>query len=295
MIISASGRTDIPALYSEWFMNRIRAGYCVVPDPFDNDRFTYVPLNPEAVEVIVFWTRYPLPLMPHLKELTERGYNYYFHYTAMHNPNTMDPTSPSLDTSVKVFRDLAENIGQEKIFWRYDPILFSTVTPVEFHHKTYRSISTALSGYTMRSIISIVDLYDTNILELKKHEIDVIDCDQRLFDNLMYDLVCIAEKNGMEITSCAEELSRYGIQPGKCIDDSYIEKTFGIKVTGKKDPFQRKACGCIASRDIGMYNSCVFGCRYCYATTDHELARMNHRYHDSNSPSLVGWHDCRSE
>ena len=98
MIISASRRTDIPAFYSEWFMNRIRAGYCTVPNPFNRNQVSMVSLKPEDVDVIVFWTRNPRPLFPHLAELDQRGYRYYFQYTVLDNPRAIDPKSPPVET-----------------------------------------------------------------------------------------------------------------------------------------------------------------------------------------------------
>ncbi len=94
----------------------------------------------------------------------------------------------------------------------------------------------------------------------------------------------------MEIVSCAEDpsLTKYNIHPGKCIDDNYIERVFGINVTHKKDPFQREACGCVASRDIGVYDTCLSGCQYCYATTSFEKAEALHKNHNPDSTSMVG-------
>src|SRR5512136_2786236 len=104
MIISASRRTDIPAFYAEWFIKRIRAGYCEVPNPFNPQQVAHVSLAPQDVEVIVFWTRNPRPLFPYLAELDERGYRYYFQYTLMDNPRPIDPNTPSLEISLETFR-----------------------------------------------------------------------------------------------------------------------------------------------------------------------------------------------
>jgi hypothetical protein len=92
----------------------------------------------------------------------------------------------------------------------------------------------------------------------------------------------------MEIVSCAEkwDFQPYGVRPGKCIDDELILKLFGLDVTHIKDPGQRKACGCVVSKDIGMYDSCLFGCQYCYATSSFERAQKNYRSHNPNSSSL---------
>ena len=122
-----------------------------------------------------------------------------------------------------------------------------------------------------------------------------MDCEPEAFGDLMYTLVGVANENDMEIVTCAEELDlqAYGIPPGKCVDDKHIERIFGLDVTHKKDPSQRKACGCVVSKDIGIYDSCLFGCVYCYATSSFELARKNNKSHNSASPSLIGYFDAK--
>jgi len=298
MIISASRRTDIPAFYSEWFMNRIRSGYCAVPNPFNLNQISFVSLKPEDVEVIVFWTRNPRPLMPYLKELDRMGYYYYFQYTIMDNPRLIDPKTPPLSKALNTFRDLADRIGPEKVIWRYDPVIFSTITGVAFHHNKYSIISEALNGYTHRSVISIVDIYrkiSKRIRELKTQGVEVVEPEDKEITDIMHAFVDSAKNSGMEIVSCAEEsdLSVYGIKPGKCIDDEYVRKVFGIDVTAKKDPSQRRECGCIVSKDIGMYDSCLYGCCYCYATKSFERARINYNSNNPQLPSLIGNYDVK--
>ena len=97
MIISASRRTDIPAFYGEWFMNRVRAGYCTVPNPFNRHQVTTVSLRPEDVDVIVFWTRNPRPLFRYLDELDARGMRFYFQYTILDNPAVLEPGTPAVE------------------------------------------------------------------------------------------------------------------------------------------------------------------------------------------------------
>ncbi|MCX8024216.1 MAG: DUF1848 domain-containing protein, partial [Thermanaerothrix sp.] len=122
MIISASRRTDIPAFYTPWFIHRVRAGYCTVPNPFNHNQVSYVSLKPEDVDIIVFWTRNPAPLIPYLGELDARGLRYYFQYTIMENPRTIDKKSPPLQPAIETFVELSEKIGDERVIWRYDPI-----------------------------------------------------------------------------------------------------------------------------------------------------------------------------
>jgi hypothetical protein len=159
MIISVSRRTDIPAFYTDWFINRILEGYCAVPNPFNSKQVSFVPLKPEVVDVIVFWTRNPSPLPPYLSELDKHGYRYYFQYTLMDNPKALDKKSPSLRISLETFKKLGEHVGPERVVWRYDPIVFTRQTGVQFHIEAYQKIAETLKGWMRRSVISIVDIY----------------------------------------------------------------------------------------------------------------------------------------
>ena len=299
MIISASRRTDIPAFYAQWFINRIRAGHCTVPNPFNRKQVSHISLRPEDVGIIVFWTRNPQPLIPYLKELDQLGYRYYFQYTVMNNPRLIDAMTPLLSSSLKIFKKLSDLIGPEKVIWRYDPIVISNITDIEFHTDTYKHIAETLKNYTQRSVISLLDIYPKlkkRLKALKDNGVEIVDLNKEFderFDELLHALAGIAEQNKMEIVSCAEDpdLTKYNIQPGKCIDDNYIERVFGIDVSHKKDPYQREACGCVVSRDIGVYDTCLSGCQYCYATTSFEKAKALYKDHDPDSTSMVDYGD----
>lgn len=292
IILSASRRTDIPAFYAKWFINRVREGYCTVPNPFNLRQVTKISLKPEDVAVIVFWTRNPRPLMPFLDELDERGFRYYFQYTVMDNPKELDPKSPSLTSAISTFKELSQRVGAKRVIWRYDPIVLTKKTSAEFHVERHALIAQSLRGYTYRNVISIVDAYNKVTRQVKKLPIDLQPSEEPDY-GFVRQLADNSERNGMEIVSCAEDidLHPYGIRPGKCIDDELIKEVFGIEVSHKKDPNQRKACGCVVSKDIGMYDTCLFGCVYCYATQSFERAKKRHAEHDPHSPSLIGWYE----
>jgi len=298
LIISASRRTDIPSFYAEWFIKRIRAGYCTVPNPYNLQQVGHISLNPEDVDVVVFWTRNPKPLLQHVEELDQRGFRYYFLYTLLGYPRQIDTKGPDRDTALKTFRQLAKKIGPERVVWRYDPIVFSRLTGAQFHEQNYSEIAQALRGSTFRSVISVMDFYNKfrkRLDQLNQQDIGIFDHNGHSsprYDALMESIIQAAQENGMEIFSCSEErdMTPYGILPGKCIDDDYIEKTFGIEVGHKKDPGQRMACGCIVSKDIGIYDTCLFGCQYCYATGNFERSKENYDNHNPESPSLMGWY-----
>jgi DNA repair photolyase len=292
MIISASRRTDIPAFYSRWLLNRIRAGYCLVPNPFNPKQISEISLAPEKVDIFVFWTRNPKPLISHLKELDERGYHYYFLYTLMDNPRILDPKSPSCEISIQTFRELSDIAGPEKVIWRYDPVILGNNTTIQFHKDKFDFIAQRLRGYTSRCIISFLDIYkkiERRMKDLAENGFFLKDPQNRDFQDLLSGFSEIAERNKIEMRSCASkiDLEAFGIPPGKCIDDSLIGKITGKQIELTKDPYQRKECGCVVSKDIGMYDSCLYECRYCYATTSFERAKQNYKNHDPDSPSLI--------
>lgn len=295
-IVSASRRTDIPAFYGQWFINRVRAGWCAVPNPFNSKQVARIEFDPKDT-LLVFWTRWAAPFLKVTDELTRLGYNFYFQYTLNDYPKAIDPKSPNLDKAVAAFRALSSRIGPQRVIWRYDPILLSEETDQDFHLENFSRVADRLNGATQRVVISIVDPYDKAARRLDKLGETQPGFRYRAYEAardgvLLEQLAEIARAHSLEIQSCAEEidLNAVGIQPGKCIDDKLIREVFGIDVSPRKDKGQRSACGCVESREIGMYDSCLFGCMYCYATRSFAAARTNHASHDPDSESLLGQH-----
>lgn len=281
-------------------MNRLRAGFCVVPNPFNPKQVSRISLLPADVDVIAFWTRHPRPLTKYLDEMDGGGFRYCFLYTVVGYPRDIESKCPPLETTLRTFQELSARIGPRRVVWRYDPIVFTAKTPPEYHMRRFSEIAEKLSGYTSRVIISLMDEYrkaKPRMDALSEKGAPMIDCHSDEFTRLIRNLAGAAGERGMEITSCAENvhLSAHGIQPGKCIDDELIRDVFGIEVSHRKDPSQRKACRCVVSRDIGMYDSCLYGCPYCYATSSFEQAATNYREHNPASPSLLGWYEPGSD
>ena len=293
-LISVSRRTDIPAFYGRWFMNRVRAGFCAVPNPFNSKQISRVEINPTET-LIVFWTRWAAPFLGATDQLQRLGYRFYFQYTLVNNPTEIDPKSPPFEKAITAFRQLADRIGPDRVVWRYDPILLSDRTNQDFHLENFTRIAKGLKGATQRVVVSIVDPYDKAARRLTRLGEARPEFRYRIYkperdEALLRQLARLARDHGLEIQSCTEEmdLAAAGIEPGKCIDDRLIRQLFGIDVSHKKDKGQRRACGCIESRDIGMYDSCLFGCAYCYATRSFDMARTHHAAHDPSSESLIG-------
>jgi hypothetical protein len=295
MIISASRRTDIPAFYSEWFMNRVRSGYCCTVNPFNANQVARVSLEPADVGVIVFWTKDARPMIPHVGELSSLGFRFYFQYTINDYQALLEPGVPPLNECIEAFKELSSLIGPDKVIWRYDPIVLSDLTPEDYHLRTFERIASALSGSTHRVVISISDEYRAAKGRLQRLDIGYRepDLEDAEFAGMLRAMVEIAGREGMEILSCAEvyDLTPFGIQPGKCVDDAYIRKVFGIDVTHRKDKNQRLECGCVQSKDIGQYDTCRHGCAYCYATRSDKLVDGNTERHYPDSPLIVGRYD----
>ncbi|MDP3008439.1 MAG: DUF1848 domain-containing protein [Methylococcales bacterium] len=293
MIISASRRTDIPAFYAEWFMNRIREGFLYTRNPFNAHQIKKVSLLPQDVEAIVFWTRNPEKLIPYLDELHEKQYNYYFQYTITGYPRTLEKSVPNPTRSIDTFIKLSDKIGSGKVIWRYDPILLSNYVGIDDHKRLFSKIAQSLEGKTKRVVISFADLYKKTERNLKAVEglfyNDITANNDAILD-LSEFMVKTALQHGMSIKSCAEEIDllNVGIEHGKCIDEEILKSEFELSLNPKKDKGQREACGCIKSIDIGEYNTCLHGCSYCYATFNEKTVIKNKKQHDPNSPFLIG-------
>jgi hypothetical protein len=276
MIISASRRTDIPAFYAGWFMNRLREGFCMVTNPFNPRSVSRVSLASADVDAIVFWSKDPAPMLGHLEELDRRGYRYYFLYTLTGYPSFIEPGVPPLERGLETFRALSGRLGPGRVIWRFDPILLSTATPEEWITDSFGLIASSLRGRTERVIISFTHFYGKvrrrlgRLKEQRGIECRDAGCDPGLAGRIASRLAGIARENGMRPLSCAQktDLSAFGVEAGSCVDAGLINSLFGTELSARKDRSQRKECGCAESRDIGQYDTCLHGCLYCYASQD---------------------------
>ena len=294
MIISASRRTDIPAFYSTWLMHRIRKGFCLVPNPFNARQVSRISLLPDKVDAFVFWSKNPEPMLKFLGELDSRGFIYYFQYTLNDYPQDFEPSIPNVSRRLDTFKAFSNRLGPEKMVWRYDPIIISPATDYSFHTSTFERLAYALRGLTRRVIISIIDLYhktskrmdnltnsnDTRGMAMLRNAPEMLELLSHIADT--------ARAAGMRPFSCAEEsnYSSLGIPAGSCIDCKLIND-IGGRSSAKKDRGQRADCRCVVSRDIGVYDTCVHGCLYCYSTRNWGLARQRYSEHDPETSMLT--------
>lgn len=287
MIISASRRTDIPTYYSEWFLKRIKAGYVYVRNPMNPHQVSQINLSPEVVDGIVFWTKNSTPMLDRLVELN--NYMYYFQFTLNSYGVDVEENIPNKSKVViPAFQRLSDSIGPDRVIWRYDPIFLSKVYTVDYHIRYFEELAKRLSPYTKKCTISFLDLYrntEKNIAILAPDELSMERQTQ-----LAKTIAEIAHSYGLRIDTCAEEidLSQYGIEHAKCIDDRLFSQLLQCPLEIKKDKNQRLGCGCVESVDIGAYNTCRNGCKYCYANYSGKAVCMNSRNHNPDSPLLSG-------
>ena len=287
MIISASRRTDIPSYYSDWFINRLREGYLYVRNPMNPHQVSRISLARDVVDGIVFWTKNPLPMIDKLDSI--RDYMYYFQFTLTAYGNDIEMNVPSKNSViVPAFQSLSRKIGPERVSWRYDPILITEKYTVDYHIRYFEELAKRLAGYTEKCVISFVDMYRNTQSNMGPHVIRPLNAEEMTaLSKTLYD---IGEKYSISIESCAEEidLSSIGIKHGHCIDKALFEKLLGEKLQGDRDKNQRGACRCMESIDIGTYDTCQNGCRYCYAAHSDSILKRNLHKYDPLSPILCG-------
>ncbi len=309
VIVSASRSTDIPAFYADWFMDRLRRGYCAWTNPFNGVK-SYVSFK--RTRLVVFWSKNPLPLTRHLDELAARGINWYLQYTLNdYVGEGFERGVPSLEARIDTFRSIVDRTERGRLVWRFDPLLFTDRTPVEALLEKVDRVAESLQGYADKLVFSFADIatYRKVGANLTKAGVAWREWAEDTMLQAAEGIAEIARANGMVAATCAEKinLSALGIDHNRCIDDWLIGRLFshdavlmdflGIKVEGpdlfnseprlsftrdNRDRGQRAACGCIQAKDIGQYNSCPHQCLYCYANTSPEAAAANYRRHLSH-------------
>lgn len=276
LIVSASRRTDIAAFHSRWFRRRLQEGFCHVLQPYSG-RVVRVSLAPEEVRAFVFWTRDPIPLLSEMEALRAAGAGVLVHVTLTGYGPPIESHGPPLRTALRNFEKLAARMGREAVLWRYDPIVLSEELTASAHRSRFESLARALQGMTRRCTFSFVDFYGKTKRNLGKIEANLgqpfhrPDLAERRA--LAQDLAQIAARHSIELLSCCEDALVEG-QVGKshCIDPEAIARVMTRPFPPAPFKPTRQDCGCVQSLDIGAYDTCAFGCAYCYATSSREAA-----------------------
>ena len=282
MILNVSGRTDIVAFYSKWFMNRYRKGFVDVRNPFNPKMVSRIYF--EDVDAIMFCTKNPLPILKYLKEIDKP---IIFHVTLTSYHKDIEPNVPNKDKIIEAIKELSNIVGIDNLSIRYDPLFISDKYNIEYHKKAFDRLCLLLDGYVKKIIISFIDDYK-NVRKNEKN-LNYRNFTEDDYQEIGLSFSASARKHGMTVQTCFEDrnLSEYGFNIGECISHelAYI-------LTGKKYPNwkarKEQKCNCVQMVDIGVYNTCNHLCKYCYANYDEKQVSSNILKHDENSSLLIG-------
>lgn len=282
MILFASGRTDIPAFYSNWFINRVKTGFVDVRNPFNQKLVSRIYFS--DVDLIMFCSKNPLPMINKLDILKVPV---LFHVTITSYGKDVEPNIPDKRLIIEGVKKLSLVLGIDNVVVRYDPIFLSDKYNVDYHIKAFDKLCKNLNGYINKIIVSFMDEYknvrsNKNILKYRAFTREDYKKIGEAFSKSAHD-------NGMSVQTCFEDedLTQYGFVKGECLSHelAYI-------LTGKKfkssNVRKEKKCECVQMVDIGDYNSCMHMCKYCYANYDEKAVSSNFERHDDNSSLLIG-------
>ena len=289
MIVSASYRTDIPAFYGDWFMNRLAAGFARVANPYGGPPYR-VSLDRAAVDGFVFWTKNLEPFLSPLEAVARRGYPFTVQYTINGYPRVLETSVVDAPRAVAHMHGLARDYGAHAAVWRYDPVLLTTLTPPDWHLENFSALAAALEGATDEVVVSFAHIYRKSARNLgaaaRTHGFGWEDPDEGRKREMAAQLTRFAAEHGMGLKLCAQpEYSAGGAGAARCIDAGRMALVAGRPISAPEKG-NRPGCACHASRDIGAYDTCPHGCVYCYAVGSRSLAQRRFKAHDPAGEAL---------
>ena len=280
MILNVSGRCDIVAFYTDWFMKRYQEGYVDVRNPFYPKQVSRIYF--EDVDAIVFCTKNPIPIVDKLSSIKKP---ILFHVTLTPYKKDLEPCVISKTKIIDAIKKISTIIGSDNLYVRYDPILISDHYTLEYHIKAFSKLCSLLDGYVKHIIISFVDDYKNVRNNLKI--LNIKPFTKKDYEEIGIHFSEIVKRHNMSIQTCFEEenLVEYGFLKKDCVDGN-----LAFKLTGKTDfkKWKARGCNCIEMVDIGSYNCCKHFCKYCYANYDEKMVIENTKKHDDNSSLLIG-------
>ncbi len=279
MILNVSGRCDIVAFYTPWFIKRIKEGFFDVRNPFVRNNVSRIYFN--DVDLIMFCTKNPIPILPYLKDIKKP---ILFHVTITPYGNDIEPNVKSKKEIITAVKKISKIVGSDNLFIRYDPILKNNKYTIEYHKKAFSKLCSMLDGYVKNIIVSFVDMYKN--VENNKDILNLIEFNDEDYKAIGTYFSKTASKYGMSVQTCCEEnnLCEYGFIKRDC-----ISRNLAFKMTGKVyKKWRERDCECVEMADIGVYNSCHHFCKYCYANYDEKKVLDNIKKHDPTSTMLIG-------
>ena len=285
MILNTGCRTDIPAYYSEWFYNRIEAGFVLVRNPYHPELVTKYRLTPEVVDILCFCSKNPKPMLSGLSKIA--AYRQFWFVTITPYGKEIEPNVPESAQVIETVRQLSGIVGQKAVAWRYDPIFLSEKYTAEYHVEQFEKMAAALQGKIAFCVISFIDLYEKTRRNFP--QVRAVTKEEQEF--LVKKFAEIGRRYRMPVRTCCEnpELGKYGVETSGCMTQEVLQRGTGclLSVPAKKKA-PRAECNCLLGADIGAYNTCPHGCIYCYANYDRQTVLQNFHNHDPNSPFLIG-------
>ena len=280
MILNVSGRTDIVAFYTDWFMNRIKEGYVDVRNPIAPKLVSRISFS--DVDLILFCTKNPIPILKYLKSIDKP---ILFHITLTPYKKDIEPNVPPKGKIIEAIKEVSKIIGIDNVYVRYDPIFINSKYTLSYHIKAFDKMCTLLDGYVKNIIISFIDDYKN--VRNNKDELRIKELTDNDLKEIGINFSKSAKEHNMTVQTCFEDniLVKYGFIKKDCID-----ATLAFKKTGKTDfkKWKARGCNCVEMVDIGVYNSCKHFCKYCYANYNEDKVSNNFDKHDKNSSLLIG-------
>lgn len=285
MILNTGARTDTVQYFTPWLLKRFEEGYVYTRNPLFPHMVTKYQLSPDKIDAVIFCSKNYAPILPRLREITDR-YRTYFHYTITAYGKDIEPGVPDIDEGIATLIGLEKIVGRGRIAWRYDPVLLTKDYTIERHLDTFGYMAKKLAPHIDRCIFSFVEMYK----KLKYNMTEIIPLTMQDRERIAKGLGETAAKYGILLQTCGNsgDFSRYGIHHSGCITLEVLGRANGCEFREIKHKGQREGCRCIESRDIGAYDTCPNGCKYCYANKSPQRARDNYKLHDINSPLLLG-------
>ena len=283
MILNTGSRTDIPAYYSDWFYERVRAGEVLVRNPYYPTQITRYRLDPAVVDALVFCTKNPLPMLERLPLLD--AFTMFWFVTITPYGREIEHV-PDKNLIAEAFCRLSESVGRERVSFRYDPVFLNETYTVQHHVENFGELAEKLSGYTGQCVVSFIDLYE----KTRRNFPDARSVGKEAQERLIAAFSEIAEKQHLQIHLCCENRSlvRQNVDADGCLSQSVLERAIGCRLKVPQQKRARGECSCLLGADIGAYNTCGHECLYCYANYDSRTVRENRLQHDPRSPLLIG-------
>lgn len=284
MILNTGSRTDIPAFYAAWFARRLQEGFVMARSPYDPQRLTRYRLDPALVDLIVFCTKNPAPMLPYREALAP--FRQFWGVTITPYGADIEPQVPPVEAAIESLRALAAIAGRRAVHWRYDPVLITEKYTLDFHKRAFRRMAESLAGAVENCVVSFVDLYE----KTKRNFPGVreVSREERLALGAVF--ADVGRELGIKVRTCLEgdDLAPFGIDTRGCMTQAVLEEAAGCRFRLPRLPAARKGCACLLGNDIGAYNTCAHFCRYCYANANIAAVRQSRARHDPASPLLVG-------